>query len=112
MADLQEVKWPGSSGTPYIYYVYRLPHSFPEGQEGNYIFTKVVNNAWRPIYIGQGDLGDRISTNHHKWECIEEKGATHVHAHLNENESNREAEEDDLLNNFAHAYQPDGCNEK
>lgn len=111
MSDRQKILWSGVSGT-YIYYVYRLPHSFPEGQEGNYIITKVVNGAWQPIYIGQGDLGKRITENHHQWDCIVDKEATHVHVHLGENESDRKAEEGDLLNNFPQAYQPDGCNEK
>lgn len=81
--------------------------------DGNYIYTKLnTENHWVPIYIGQGDLSDRISPNHHKAECIERKGATHVHVHANANESKRLSEERDLLARYTQAYAPKGCNEK
>ncbi len=104
--------WVGKSGTRYPYFVYSLPESFKEGGDGNYIYAKLVESKWRPIYIGQGDLGERVSPNHHKAKCIADKGATHVHAHLNSKESDRLAEEKDLLVNYSQAYEPTGCNEK
>ncbi len=76
------------------------------------MYTKIVNNKWIPIYIGEGDLQTRISDSHHKANCIKEKGATHVHVHLNANEQMRLNEEQDLLANFTNAYMPVGCNEK
>lgn len=33
---------------------------FFSNEDGNYIFAKLVNNKWQPIYIGQGVLGERI----------------------------------------------------
>jgi len=112
MAEQQTCTWSGSSGTKYKYHVYELPYTFNEGQDGNYIYAKVVEEKWSPIYIGQGDLHDRISDNHHKADCIKRKGATHVHAHLNAKKVDREAEEADLLDNYPQAFEPKGCNEK
>jgi hypothetical protein len=109
----ETVNWNGASGRAYVYLIYRLPHPFNTGQNGNYIYTKVVNNVWVPIYIGQGDLGDRVNIdNHHRSYCLKEKGTTHVHAHLNENEANRTAEERDLLAGHPEAFEPKGCNQK
>lgn len=113
MSERKTCNWNGASGTSYKYYVYELPHSFNDDQNGNYIYTKINNNnKWVPIYIGQGDLGDRVGPSHHKADCISSKGATHVHVHLNSTEKNRLSEESDLLANYTNAYAPSGCNEK
>jgi hypothetical protein len=103
--------WTGTSSTQYPYYIFAIPPNFNRNQNGNYIYAKVVNNAWSPIYIGQGDLRDRTQ-NHHQAECIARKGSTHVHAHLNEREAGRKREETDLLANYPQAYAPTGCNER
>lgn len=65
-----------------------------------------------PIYIGEGNLADRISNDHHQAACIKKKGATHVHEHLNPKEDDRTAEEADLLANYTNAYEPNGCNDR
>ena len=52
--------WYGTSQQQYRYFIYPLPASFKDDQPGNYIFAKVVNGEWWPVYIGQGDLGVRI----------------------------------------------------
>jgi len=104
--------WNGASGKKYLYHVKTLPVTFTPNQNGNYIYTKLVGNKWSPIYIGQGDLGDRIGPNHQQANCIEKKGATHVHTHLNSVEKNRTDEESDLLANYTNAYAPNGCNER
>ena len=89
-----------------------LPASFNEDQYGNYIYTRRNNeDRWVPIYIGEGDLGDRVSDNHHKAKCIKSKGATHVHVHLTANKKAGQAEEADLLARFTNALMPHGCNE-
>jgi hypothetical protein len=67
---------------------------------------------WEPIYIGEGRLADRCCDSHHKAKAIAAKGATHVHAHLNQTLGPRLWEERDLLANFPQAYAPTGCNEK
>lgn len=111
MATNIECIWTGRSGIKYTYYVYDLPISF-EKVDGNYIYCKIVNNGWVPVYIGQGDLADRVGPKHHKAHCIYLKGATHIHVHTNTIEKSRIAEESDLLANYTQAYEPTGCNEK
>lgn len=108
----QTCNWIGANGTSYKYHIHELPITFTKKQDGNYIYTKLVSGKWSPIYIGEGDLRDRVSPNHHKAKCIKKKGATHVHAHLNTLEENRKAEESDLLANYSQTYAPIGCNEK
>jgi len=113
MSDTPTCNWIGASGTPYRYFIHKLPVSFNTDQPGNYIFSKLnTANKWEPIYIGEGDLGTRVSDNHHQWTCIQRKGATHVHVHTNSTENERLAEERDLLANYTNAYAPNGCNEK
>ncbi len=87
MAEHPKCKWTGASGTPYTYFIWKLPASFGDNQDGNYIYTKKNSEGkWVPIYIGQGDLKDRAE-NHHQSDCISRKGATHIHVHLNSKES-------------------------
>ena len=106
-----ELYWSGASGREYGYWSKDLPYSCKPGQNGNYIFTKIVNNEWIPIYIGQGDINDRVNDPTH-YECATGKGATHVHVHTNATEEARLDEELDLLNGHPDAYAPTGCNEK
>jgi len=105
--------WLGKSGNTYTYRVHPLPVSFNNNPYGNYIYAKInSNNQWVPIYIGEGDLGDRVSDNHHQASCIKSKGATHVHVHPTGNKTDGKSEEEDLLANYQQAYKPVGCNEK
>ena len=106
-----ELHWTGKSGTKYGYWSKPLPFSCNAGQDGNYIFTKIVNNSWVPIYIGQGDLNDRVNDPTH-YKCATGKGATHVHVHTNAKEQDRLNEESDLLALHTNAYAPTGCNQK
>ena len=105
--------WTGVSKTNYTYYVYELPASLKD-EQGNYIFCKLnADRRWVPVYIGEGNLKDRVTSgNHHQADCIESKGATHVHAHLTATKQDSQDEEQDLLGNYTNAYQPLGCNEK
>jgi hypothetical protein len=108
----ETVEWTGASGKKYTYWVYALPANINAGQDGNYIYTRVDNGRWQPIYIGQGDLGQRTDIDqHHQSTCLKRKGVTHVHAHNNGREADRLAEETDLLKNYPQAYRPRGCNE-
>lgn len=105
--------WIGVSGARYTYYVYERHPSISAGQDGNYIYAKLnAEKKWVPVYIGQGDLSVRASGNHHQIGCIDAKGATHVHMHKNGRESDRRAEETDLLANYGNSYTPNGCNVK
>ena len=113
MADKESVVWKGASGRSYTYYVYAMPAGLNDGQDGNYVYAKRLDGRWQPIYIGQGDLGERTDINaHHQSRCLKTKGATHVHARKNGGEADRLAEERDLLKAYPEAYQPIGCNEK
>lgn len=105
--------WKGKSDTLYTYEIHELPVSFSDDQPGNYIYSKLNDkNQWIPIYIGEGDLGDRIGADHHQAACIKRKGATHVHVHLNDSQRARKREETDLLARYKNAYKPHGCNIK
>ena len=108
-----ECEWTGKSGKKYKYQVLDLPASLKD-KLGNYIFCKLNDkNRWVAIYIGEGNLKDRVTDgNHHKIDCISRKGATHIHAHLTENKKRSKSEEEDLLGNYQIAYEPNGCNEK
>lgn len=113
MAESKTCVWKGASETDYTYYIHpRHPELAPD-QPGNYIYSKLNSeNKWVPIYIGQGDLSVRATTDHHRIECIDSKGATHIHLHLNANKADRLAEEQDLLARYTNAYAPAGCNRK
>ncbi len=103
--------WKGGSGNMYEFTVYSVDTIFNPNQNGNYIFTKIVNDIWQAVYIGEGDLRDR--TEAHKYNgCVLQKGATHIHAHINNDEQLRKDEETDLLVENIEAYKPSGCNVK
>ena len=110
MADSIKCVWQGSVPNRYIYWVHKLPANIDEGQTGNYIFTKIVNKTWVPIYIGEGDLGRDTSDLNPRFDCIRYKIATHVHVHVNEAAANRHAEHQDLLRCYPMALEPEGCN--
>ncbi len=112
MVERQTCTWTGASGRKYVYDVYRRHPKVSPHQAGNFIYAKMdKQKRWVPIYIGQGDLTQRAAVERHCVECIDAKGATHVHLHVNFDKEDRFAEEKDLLNNFPQAYIPDGCNE-
>jgi len=68
---------------------------------GNYCFAKETSRGrWKPIYFGETrDLSERFD-NHHKMDCIKKEGATGLHAHINEDEDDRLAEEADLVDKW------------
>jgi hypothetical protein len=104
--------WTGASGKKYIYDVHARHPSVAPHQHGNFIYAKLdEHRRWVPVYIGQGDLTQRAAVDRHCIECVDAKGATHVHLHVNAKKEDRLAELRDLLDNFPGARQPDGCNE-
>jgi hypothetical protein len=108
----QTCTWTGASGQKYVYDVYRRHPEVPPNQAGNFIYAKMdEQKRWVPIYIGCGDLTQRAAVERRCVECIDAKGATHVHLHVNYDKEDRFAEEKDLLDNYPQAYIPDGCNE-
>lgn len=106
---IQTCDWPGKSHRKYKYYVCELSFNPSPNQDGNYIFAKIVNGSWQPVYIGEGDLKERKAA-HMKNGCVTQKGATHFHCHLNSGKEAQQAEEGDLLANFPQAFWPTGCN--
>jgi hypothetical protein len=111
MANQETCTWVGKSGTRYTYYVYPRHPNLNEGQDGNYIYAKKNSDGrWVPVYMGEGDLAKRATSDHHRIRCIDSKGATHVHLHLNAKKEDRRAEEQDLLANYVNALSPEGCN--
>ena len=49
---------------------------------GVYVFVRhqVVEELMKVIYIGHtGDADTRFDKEHHKWECIEDEGYTHIY---------------------------------
>jgi len=107
MSNTPTIDWPGQSGKQYRYWIFPIGTSFQE-VGGNYIFAKQPSPGnWAPIYIGQTkNLAKRLE-NHEKESCALRNGATHIHAHTNESEAARLAEESDLLARWATP-----CNEK
>jgi hypothetical protein len=107
MAD--EINWIGGSGKEYPFNIYSKEQNFKE-LDGNYIFAKQTINGWDAVYIGEGDLKTRTKDKVHL-KCAEDNGFTHYHVHKNTNESNRKAEEADLIaGNPECLYENAGCN--
>lgn len=105
--------WRGVSGKTYRYYIHPRHPSIKEGQLGNYVYAKIDSEGnWVPIYIGQGELSIRAHEEQQQIGCINSKGATYIHLHVNVEETDRLAEQEDLLTNHAQAYFPNGCNTK
>ena len=97
MSEAQTIDWPGQSGKTYRYWIYPIGTSFKE-VGGNYIFAKEARpGSWIPVYVGQSkNLNQRLE-NHEKEACAKRNGATHIHAHKNDSEAARLAEEKDLI---------------
>lgn len=104
-------KWQGKNGNTYEFTVYPIDISFKSKVDGNYIFAKQTMRGWDAVYIGEGDLKTRTEA-HKNDGCVLRKGATHIHAHTNNNEEARKQEESDLLGFNSEAYEPNGCNVK
>lgn len=113
MANHPICTWTGASGRKYIYTVYPRHPEVTPNEPGNFIYAKLdKQKRWVPIHIGQGNLTQRATVDRRRIDCIEAKGATHVHLHANFKKDDRLAEETDLLENFPQAFVPDGCSEK
>ena len=113
MTTNQTCVWQGAFGRDYTYYIFPRGTKIVSGKCGNYIYARLsADNRWIPVHIGEGDLSVRCSNNHHQQQCLNIKGATHVHMHLNGDHQARWKEEADLLSRFTNSYAPSGCNIK
>lgn len=100
------INWPGASGRKYLYRIYPIGQAF-KAVAGNYIFAKEIEyNLFQPVYVGEtSDLSERFDY-HHKKNCIQRNGATHIMAHANDGgETARRTEEADLVR-----YHSPACN--
>ncbi|MCY4547707.1 MAG: hypothetical protein OXC28_05010 [Defluviicoccus sp.] len=100
--------WIGQSGRRYAYVVHTIDH-IPDNRLGNYIFAKMVGNAWVPVYIGEGERRERRQDAIDEG-CVLAKNATHFHEHLNNIRSARKTEERDLIAGNPACKWPSGCN--
>lgn len=107
----EEFIWNGAYGARYSYRIYPISFTFREDDEGNYIFAKRGGSGWQAVYIGEGILNERVAA-HIRDSCVTRQGATHIHAHLNDENARPRAEEADLLAEHTEAYEPTGCNKK
>lgn len=99
--SIQKVNWQGASGRLYTYLVYRLPAGLDSTQNGNFIFTTVVNGRWVPLHIGEGNLANETNLSRQTLSIwLIDMGATHVHAHINSDHDERIAEAQDLNEAF------------
>ncbi len=112
MVDHPTCTWTGASGKKYVYEIRSRHPKVSPNEPGNYIYAKLDEQGrWLPIYIGEGNLTQRAAVDVNRVACIDAKGATHVHLHVNYDRDDREQEAQDLLDNFPQAYLPDGCTE-
>ena len=108
MAD--KATWTGASGKKYEYHVWDIStRPNKEREEGNYIFAKVANAYWVPVYIGEGKLQQRYDAALDEG-CVTDKHATHYHVHLESNQGTRKSEERDLIEGNSQCKWPNGCN--
>jgi hypothetical protein len=67
------VQWPGTQGRTYPFNVYPILTAFAANQLGNYIFAKLIGNAWHAVYIGEGDIKERTEC-HKREEKVHQMG--------------------------------------
>ena len=104
MGKVGTVNWTGASGKIYSFDVYTLGTKFNE-VECVYLYTKIVNNIYQPIYVGQtSQLATRLDQHANGDEdsdkCIQRSGATLLHVHMLKPESSRLAVETDLRKKY------------
>ena len=96
---IETVELRGGSGQ-YTYWAYPINTTFKD-EPGNYIYAK-RNSAggWQAVYIGQtASLSQRLASFDAEQAAIR-FGATHILAHLNQDERARKKEETDLINSL------------
>jgi excinuclease UvrABC nuclease subunit len=111
VAELGTILLTGKSGSQYLFWIYSLDTNF-KNEGAVYVYTQATPNSegghtHSVIYVGQtGDLGSRLS-NHHKWACINGRGANRIcTTRIMPNEQERLNMEADLI-----AYYRPVCNE-
>jgi hypothetical protein len=96
-AENSFVDWPGSAGIKLRFWFVDLSLARLIRQPGVYIFVRLTNQGWLPVYIGiADDLVDRL-TNHDRWAEAQRLGATHLMAKGLADRAAREAMERHLI---------------
>ena len=96
----EQATWHGLSGNPYVFTVYDLNTNWYD-VGGVYIFAKIENRKWVPIYIGEThSFKERLVRSHEKWDCALRRGMTHIHALRIDDSRRRKAVERDLIDNY------------
>ncbi len=109
LAD-DKLTWQGKSGSKYRYNVHEISWRPSKDQDGNYVFAKLEGDIWYAVYVGQGDLQSRYDAALDEG-CVTRKGATHYHAHLNNDKDARIDEEKDIINGNPECKWPVGGND-
>jgi hypothetical protein len=100
VAEPSQVNWPGKSGKRYTYTVFPLDQAWND-VPANYIFAKLTDRGWSPVYFGESERLKTRHISHEKELCAKRNGATHIHAHKSSaQKQERLDEETDLRNNF------------
>jgi len=96
-------KWTDSLGNTYTYSVYAAGGTWSD-VPGGYIMAKLNSgNRWVALYIGQADSFKNRSIEgqqHDGWKCARARGATHIHARVNNDEKARLLEEKRLIQTY------------
>lgn len=82
----------GASRKKYVYEIHVRHPKLPPNEPGTYIYA---TRKWVPIYIGEGNLTQRAAPDRCGIQCIDAKGATHVHLHVNYGRDDRLADRRD-----------------
>ncbi len=107
----EDSTWIVSNNKSYTFKDYSIDHVFDDKLVGNYIFAKRYNNRLKAIYIGEGEIKNRVSYRINDG-CVIRKGADVICVMENYNESSRKQIESDLLATNIDSYSPTGCNIK
>ena len=98
MASKGNHNWSGKSGVEYVYRIFKMPPRL-KAMPGNYIFAKRTTiGGWIAVYIGEtNDLREHFR-DHPAQFCIRGHKATHIHAHLSDEDApDRRTEAEDLI---------------
>jgi hypothetical protein len=103
MADFIDV--PGRLGSYRYWQLANVSATTIQAVAGNYMFMRLTNAGWVPIYVGiANDLSERLPS-HDMWPVAQRNGATAIFAHTQSSDLARISEESDLI-----AYWNPPCN--
>ena len=99
--SIEKISVNGASGTTYHFGVFAWGTTFnPVGAVYLILRKEYSSSNYTILYIGEtGDLSDRFS-NHHKQDCFDRNGKSHIGILVEDSESRRLDIESDLLQNY------------